>query len=229
MTPIPKIAEAVLQLLLDGMLEDLSWTCDVFDAGSGPGSKLLRSEFGTYCPHGGQVLRLRSQCDRRPPSNSGHRGVEFCFRVEVLSAESPLIDIADGGDAVRLFGLLRQRHARMLEREAREPFQPEPTPLGRSFDEILERVGGQNPTLWSWSLVDHTGEVRELERRYETRIEGRQVTLQEFTNAATGNVRCTARVDWAATSPLPVFSPAEAALLVAAVKERANAARSVRG
>ncbi len=230
MTPIPRLAETLLRLLIDGMLEELSWTCDVFDADSGTGTRLLRAEFVTYCPYGGQVLRLRSQCDRRPSGNPGLRGVEFSFRVEVMSTESPLIDIADGSDALRLFGLLRHRHARVLEQEAREPFQPGPPALGGSFDEILERVGGQSPALWRWSVVDHAGSVRELEHRYETRIDRLQVTLQEFTDAATGKVRCVALTEWAVaeSAPLPVFDPHEAALMVAAVKERATAARSVR-
>jgi hypothetical protein len=231
MTPIPRLAETILQLLVDGMFEDLSWTCEVFDIDSGTRTKLLRSEFVTYCPYGGRVLRLRAQCDRRPPGQTGLRGVECCLRVEELSAESPSIDVSDGTNAARLFGLLHQRHARELQLEAREPFRPEPPAAGRSFDEILAHVGGQSPALWRWSVVDHTGHNRELEHRYETRIDRLQFTLQEFTDAATGKVRCVAQMEWAVaeSAPLPVLDPHQAALLVAAVKERALAARDVRG
>jgi hypothetical protein len=231
MTPIPRLAETILQLLVDGMLNDLPWTCEVFDVVSAPGTKLLRSEFVTYCPYGGQVLRLRAQCDRRPPGHTGLRSVECCLRVEVFSAEFSLIDVSDETNAARLFGLLHQRHARELQLEAREPFQPESSTAGRSFDEILERVGGQSPALWRWSVVDHAGEVRELEHRYETRIERLRVALQEFTETATGKTRCAAQVELSedGPGPLPVFGSAEAALLVAVVKARALAARHVRG
>jgi hypothetical protein len=85
--------------------------------------------------------------------------------------------------------------------------------------------------LWRWSVVDHAGEVRELEHRYETRIERLRVALQEFTETATGKTRCAAQVELSedGPGPLPVFGSAEAALLVAVVKARALAARHVRG
>jgi hypothetical protein len=230
MTPNPRIAEVVLKLLLDGMLEDLAWTCEVYDARNEAGKIVLRSEFSAYSPHGGMVLQLRSLCDRGSAFDHGFGGVAFRFEVEPLSSGTSARVALHGSDAIRLFGILRHRHTRVLEMEAREPFRQEPAGFESRFENILDLVEGHSPSLWRWNQIAHEGGVRELERRYETRIDRLQFTLQEFTNVETGTTRFAAVVEWADSdeSPLLCFGPLEAGVLVGAVKERALAAKKSR-
>ena len=228
----PLNADRLLRLLLEGLLERITWSCQVFEI-PGPGPvRPLRSEFSAYAEIEGHLLRLRSQCDRSPAEEPGEGAVEFRFVVQEIDGLPPRDEVATGSAAIRLFGALRHVHAWVLEMEARRPFRPEANPLEGTFDAFVDRVNRHSPALWQWRLLTHEGPVRVLEHRYETRLDdGLRLTLHEFTDAATGNVRCHARLECldAGDRPVPLFDSLEASVLVALVKRHALAARKAQG
>ncbi len=224
-----KLAGSLVHFLRQGAVEQLSWTCEVLDVAATAGRTILRSEFISHCPYAGTLVRLRCQCDRWPvAAGSEERGiVEFNFSVESMHQRATEIGAASGVEISQLFRLIRGQCLNDLRAEAREPLFADEPPDVLSFDDILELVRNHNPFLWRWRQVTHEGGTRELEQSYETRIDGLQFTVREFTSAETGRSRFVADVGWAVASdlPAPLLTAAQARELVAMVKEQGNLAR----
>lgn len=222
------LAESLVHFLRQGAVEQLSWSCQVLDVPATAGRIILRSEFVSHCPYAGTLVRLRCQCDRWPvAAGVDERGtVDFNFSVESMQHPGTEIGAASGAEISQLFSVIRDQCLNEIRAEARQPLFVGETPDSLSFDDILELVRNHNPVRWRWRQVTHEGSAREFEHSYETRIDGLQFTLREFTSAETGRSRFVADVGWAVASvlPAPVLDAGQAMELVALVKEQTHLA-----